>query len=104
RLDPEKLTVTNLGKPLNQYRIDGLVREPDGKLYGVGGDKLEVARLFSYDPSTGAYGELGIVDVNRRPYYAGTAYVIGAMACGQDGTVYIGSNERISRLYLFYPW
>jgi hypothetical protein len=104
RLDPEKLSVTNLGKPLNQYRIDGLVRGPDGKLYGVGGDKLEVARLFSYDPSTGSYEELGIVDVNRRPYYVGTAYVIGAMAIGNRGTVYIGENERISRLYLFYPW
>jgi hypothetical protein len=25
------------------------------------------------------------------------------MACGHDGTVYIGENERISKLYLFYP-
>jgi hypothetical protein len=103
RLDPERLTVTNLGKPLNQYRIDGLARGPDGKLYGVGGDKEEMARLFSYDPSTGAYDVLGYVDVNRRPYYTWQAYVIGAMACGHDGTVYIGENERISKLYLFYP-
>jgi len=29
--------------------------------------------------------------------------VIGAMACGLDGTIYIGENERISKLYLFYP-
>lgn len=103
RLDPEKLTVTNLGKPLNQYQIDGLVRTPDGKLYGVGGDKEEMARLFSYDPSNGAYDVLGFIDVNRRPYYTWQAYVIGAMACGRDGTVYIGENERISKLYLFYP-
>jgi len=104
RLDPEKLTVTNLGKPLNQYRIDGLVRGPDGKLYGVGGDKEEMARLFSYDPSTGAYNLLGFVDVNRRPYYTWQAYVIGAMASDDYGTVYIGEDERISKLYLFYPW
>jgi hypothetical protein len=103
RLDPEKLTVTNLGKPLNQYRIDGLVRAPNGKLYGVGGDKEEMARLFSYDPSTGAYDVLGFIDVNRRPYYTWQAYVIGAMATGRDGTVYIGEDERISKLYLFYP-
>ncbi len=103
RLDPEKLTVTNLGKPLNQYRIDGLVRAPGGKLYGVGGDKEEMARLFSYDPSTAAYDVLGFVDVNRRPYYTWQAYEIGAMATGSDGTVYIGENERISKLYLFYP-
>ncbi len=103
RLDPEKLSVTNLGKPLNQYRIDGLVRGPGGKLYGVGGDKEEMARLFSYDPATGAYEVLGFIDVNRRPYYIWQAYVIGAMAIGSRGTVYIGENERISKLYLFYP-
>jgi hypothetical protein len=103
RLDPEKLVVTNLGKPLNQYRIDGLVHGPDGKLYGVGGDKEEMARLFTYDPSTGAYNVLGFVDVNRRPYYTWQAYVVGAMAIGHEGTVYIGEDERISKLYLFYP-
>jgi streptogramin lyase len=104
RLDPEKLTVTNLGKPLNQYRIDGLVRGPDGKLYGVGGDKEDMSRLFSYDPSAGAYNLLGFVDVNRRPYYTWQAYVIGAMASDGYGTIYIGEDERISKLYLFYPW
>jgi streptogramin lyase len=103
RLDPEKPIVTNMGKPLNQYRIDGLVRGPNGKLYGVGGNQEEMARLFSYDPSTGAYDVLGFIDVNRRPYYTWQAYVIGAMASGDDGTVYIGEEERISKLYLFYP-
>jgi hypothetical protein len=98
RLDPAKLTVTNLGKPLNQYRIDGLVRAPNGQLYGVGGNENDMARLFSYDPSTGAYAILGSIDVNRRPYYTWQAYVIGALACGSDGTVYIGENERISKL------
>jgi outer membrane protein assembly factor BamB len=104
RLDPETLTVTNLGKPLIQYRIDGLVRAADGKLYGVGSNQDEMARLFSYDPSTAAYNVLGFVDVNRRPYYTWQAYVIGAMASDDCGTVYIGEDERISKLYLFYPW
>lgn len=103
RLDPATLTVTNLGKPLNQYRIAGLVRALNGQLYGVGGDQDEMARMFSYDPATGAYTILGFIDVNRRPYYTWQAYVIGALACGSDGTVYIGENERISKLYLFYP-
>jgi outer membrane protein assembly factor BamB len=103
RLDPAKLTVTNLGKPLSQYRIDGLVRAPDGELYGTGGTEEDMARLFSYDPRTGAYNVLGFIDVNRRPYYTWQAYVIGALVCGADGTIYIGEDERISRLYLFYP-
>ena len=104
RLDPEKLTVTNLGKPLNQYRIAGLARGPNGELYGVGGDKEEMARMFSYDPATGAYDVLGFVDVNRRPYYTWQAYVVGALASGSHGTIYIGENERVSKLYLFYPY
>jgi outer membrane protein assembly factor BamB len=103
RLDPDKLTVTNLGKPLNQHRIAGLVSAPNGRLYGIGGNEDEMARLFSYDPRIGAYNVFGFIDVNRRPYYTWQAYVIGALACGLDGTIYIGEDERISKLYLFYP-
>jgi hypothetical protein len=104
RLDPEKLTLQNLGKPLNQYRIAGLAKAANGKIYGVGGDEDELARLFSYDPGPAAYEILGFVDVNRRPYYTWQAYVVKSLAIGLDGTVYIGQGERISKLYLFYPW
>jgi hypothetical protein len=104
RFDPVKLDVENLGKPLNQYRIAGLTFGTNGKIYGVGGDDDEMARLFSYNPKTGSYEILGFVDVNRRPYYSWQAYVIKAIASGLDGTIYIGQSERISKLYLFYPW
>jgi sugar lactone lactonase YvrE len=103
RLDPKSLTLRNLGKPLNQYRIRGLVWAPGGRLYGAGGDDDEMVRLFSYDPATGEYELLGFLDVNRRPYYSWHAYVVDAMAIGDDGTIYIGQAERISKLYLFYP-
>ena len=103
RLYPDSLTVENLGKPLNQYRINGLIRAHNGKFYGAGGDDDDMARLFSYDPNTGVYQVLGFIDVNRRPYYAWQAYRIGAMAIGADGTVYLGESERKSRLYLYYP-
>src|SRR2546422_11263779 len=65
---------------------------------GVGGDQDDMARLFSYDPATGAYQILGFVDVNRRPYYTWQAYVIGAMVTGLDGTIYIRSEEHTSEL------
>jgi hypothetical protein len=103
RFDPESMTVSNLGKPLLEYRITGLVRASNGKLYGVGGDDDDMARLFSYDPQTATYQILGFVDVNRRPYYSWQAYVVQAMAVGLDDTIYIGESERISKLYLFYP-
>jgi hypothetical protein len=103
KLDPDKLTIENLGKPLDQYHIAGLARGSDGKLYGVGGDTSEMARMFSFDPSDGVYDLLGFVDVNRRPYYTWQAYVVGAIVSDQRGTVYLGEDERISKLYLFYP-
>jgi hypothetical protein len=46
---------------------------------------------------------LGMIDVNRRPYYSWQGYVFDSMAVGTDGTVYMGQAERKSRLYLFYP-
>jgi sugar lactone lactonase YvrE len=103
RLDMKSMRLDNLGKPLNQYRIRGLAFARNGMLYGVGGDDDEMARLFSYDPSNGAYQMLGMIDVNRRPYYSWQAYVIDAMAVGADGTVYLGQSERSSKLYLYYP-
>lgn len=103
RLDPEKLKVDNLGKPLIAYSISALAVSPDGMLYGIGGDEQDMARMFSYDPVNGSFDILGFVDVNRRPYYVWQAYVIKAMATGLDGTIYLGSSERVSRLYLFFP-
>lgn len=103
RLDPKRLDVEGLGKPLNQYRIRGLAFAPNGKLYGVGGDDDEMARLFSYDLDGGIYKILGMVDVNHRPYYAWQAYVVDSLIAGLDGTMYIGQAERKSKLYIYYP-
>jgi hypothetical protein len=103
RLDPKSLQVEDLGKPLNQYRIRGLAFGSNEKLYGVGGDDDEMARLFSYDPSRGTYRVLGMIDVNHRPYYAWQAYVIDSVVSGLDGTIYMGQAERKSKLYVYYP-
>jgi hypothetical protein len=103
RMNPETQAIENLGKPLNQYRIRGLAFAANGKLYGVGGDDDEMARLFSYDPARGVYQMLGMIDVNHRPYYSWQAYVTDSLVIGQDGTLYLGQSERKSKLYLYYP-
>ncbi len=103
RLDPTRLLVSNLGKPLNQYRIRGLGLARNGKLYGIGGDNDEMARLFSYNPTNGVFELLGMIDVNRRPYYSWQGYLFDSMVIGLDGTVYMGQAERKSKLYLYYP-
>jgi sugar lactone lactonase YvrE len=79
RFDPSTLRVENLGKPLNEYRIRGLVFGRNRKLYGIGGDGDENARLFSYDPATGGYQIVGMIDVNHRPYYSWQGYVFDSM-------------------------
>ena len=103
QLNPKTLELRNLGKPLNQDRIRGLVFARNGRLYGVGGDDDEMARLFSYDLANGSYQLLGMIDVNRRGYYSWQAYVVDAVSIGDDGTVFLGQSERKSKLYLYYP-
>ena len=46
RLDPAAMKISNLGKPMWQYRIRGLAFSGDGDLWGVGGERGGAARLF----------------------------------------------------------
>jgi hypothetical protein len=43
---------------------------------------------------------LGMIDVNRRPYYSWQAYVIDAMTIGADGTIYMGQRAEVEALPL----
>lgn len=104
RFDPDQVAVINLGKPMWQYRIRGLAFSQDGDLYGVGGDRGGAARLFVYRTQTGGFENLGMLDVNRSPYYAWHAFEADSMVTGPDGTIFIGESGRISHLYLLYPW
>ena len=104
RFCPESLQIVNLGKPMWQYRIRGLAFSRSGDLYGVGGDLGGAARLFVYRKEGGGFGNLGMLDVNRSPYYAWHAFEADAMVTGPDGTIFIGEAGRISHLYLLYPW
>ena len=101
---PESLKITNLGKPMWQYRIRGLAFSQEGDLYGVGGESGGAARLFVYRTAEGGYENLGLLDVNRSPYYAWLAFEADSMLAGPDGTIFIGESGRISHLYLLYPW
>jgi len=104
RFDPESLKILNLGKPIWQYRIRGLAFSPEGDLYGVGGERGGTARLFVYRGDSGGYENLGLLDVNRSPYYAWLASEVDSMLVAPDGTIFIGESGRMSHLYLLYPW
>ena len=104
RFDPTSPKIVNLGKPMWQYRIRGLAFSQQGDLYGVGGEPGGAARLFVYRTTEGGYENLGLLDVNRSPYYTWLAFEADSMLAGPDGTIFIGESGRISHLYLLYPW
>lgn len=104
RFDPETMEIANLGKPMWQYRTRGLAFSKDGDLWGVGGERGGAARLFVYRTERGSFENLGLLDVNRSPYYAWLAFEADSMITGPDGTIFIGESGRLSHLYLLYPW
>ena len=104
RFDPEAETIINLGKPIWQYRIRGLALSREGDLWGLGGERGGAVRLFVYRTALGGFENLGLLDVNRSPYYAWLAFEAESMVTGRDGTIFIGEANRISHLFILYPW
>ena len=104
RFNPETMRITNLGKPIMQYRIRGLAFSRDGDLWGIGGEQGGAARLFVYRMSSAGYESAGMLHVNRAPYYAWLAYEADSMVAGPDGTLFIGENNRMAHLFLVFPW
>ena len=104
KFDPKSLKISNLGKPIWQYRIRGLAFSNEGDLFGVGGEQGGAARLFVYRTSQNTFENLGMLDVNRSPYYSWLAFEVESMIAGTDGTIFIGESGRISHLYTLYPW
>lgn len=103
-LDLKTMTVVNLGKPLRQSRIPGLVFR-DGKLYGIGGEEDALPRTFMYDPATRGF-TLGGPIMPPAPG-SGSNIIDGfstpALAVDPQGRIYFGSTGRLGRLYRWNP-
>ena len=101
--DPAGGKLVNLGKPRVSRRLRALAAGKDGRLYMVAGERIEPCRLFSFDPKSGGFQDLGILAVDRSPYYSWRGYQFDSMTTGLDGTIYIGESERHSHLFLYLP-
>jgi len=101
--DPAKKRLTNLGKPRISRRLRALAIGKDRRVYVVAGERFEPCRLFCYNTRDGGFQDLGIIAVDRSPYYSWRGYQFDSMASGRDGTIYIGESERRSHLFLFIP-
>jgi hypothetical protein len=103
-MDPRGQWLVNLGKARVSRRVRAMAIGPDEKLYLVCGQFQEPCKLYSYDlAGRKGFQDLGVLAVDRSPYYAKRAYQFDAMTTGIDGTIFIGESDRRASLFLFYP-
>ena len=103
--DAQKTELVNLGKPRASRRLRCLAVGNDGKVYMIAGERStsRVCQFYSYDPAKGGFEDLGILFVDRSPYYSYRGYQFDSMTTGADGTIYFGESERRSHLFLYIP-
>lgn len=102
KFDTEKMKVSNLGKPYAQGRMRALTIKK-GMIYGIGGQRDNHCRMFSYCIAKGEFDDLGVMRVARDPYYLWMGKQFDAMLTSKDGIIYAGESERRSHLFLYYP-
>jgi outer membrane protein assembly factor BamB len=100
---PDKRKMLNLGKPLMETNIRGLTVGVDGNIYGLGGRKGGVTRLFVYNVTDHAFRDLGMLEVSMVPYYEWKGFLFDSIATAPDGSVFLGNSERRSRLFIYNP-
>jgi outer membrane protein assembly factor BamB len=100
---PTTMKLVNLGKPRISRRLRALTIGQDGLLYMVAGERDEPCRLFAFDPKGGGFHDLGVIAVDRSPYYSWRGYQFDSIATGADGTIYLGESERRSHLFIYLP-
>jgi hypothetical protein len=103
RFEPARMKVTNLGKPYAQRRIRALTVGKNGVIYGIGGQRDNHCRMFTYNVAESEFDDLGLMRVIREPYYSWSGVQFDAMLTGRDGIIYAGESERRSHLFLYYP-
>lgn len=94
-LNPEICEVKNLGKPLLSMGLPALALGSEGTLYGAGGRFEGLGHVFKYDSNSG-FTDIGALSGQTTLW---KTYVIGAMAAGENGIVYIGENDDVSHLW-----
>ncbi len=99
--DPASGRVVNLGKPQRQSFIRALTEGHEGLIYGVVQEPQGLARLFTYDPQTGGFEDLGLLSTFITAQW--TPHAIGAMCTGRNGEIFLGESDNISHFFVYYP-
>jgi len=103
--DPIGMKLTNLGKMRASRRLRCMTVGLDGKVHIMAGERSSSrpCQFYIYNPSSGGYEDLGLLIVDRSPYYYWRGQQFDAMTTGKDGTIFIGESERRSHLFLYIP-
>jgi hypothetical protein len=104
-LDPRNMQLINLGKVRESRRLRCLTVGNDGKVYLMAGEisTSRPCQFYSYNPVQGGFETLGLLIVDRSPYYYWRGQQFDCMTTGLDGTIYLGESERKSHLFLYIP-
>lgn len=71
----------------------------DGRLFGTCGEGI--SRHFCYHPGTGELKDIGTaVSVFERRRYG---YQFGDAVTGRDGQIYLGENDDLGHLWIYFP-
>ncbi|MEP7375257.1 MAG: two-component regulator propeller domain-containing protein [Chitinophagaceae bacterium] len=103
--DARSMQLKNLGKVRSSRRLRCLAIGKDGKIYIAAGERSTTrpCQFYSYNPQSGGFETLGLLIVDRSPYYYKRGQQFDCMSTGLDGTIYLGESERKSSLFLYIP-
>jgi len=97
---PEENRIVCLGKATDQTNVCAMTIS-GGTVYALIGEKGECCHLTSYDDSTRELRDLGCpLARSERPW---NGYEFASMTTGKDGIVFMGENDRISHLFMYFP-
>jgi hypothetical protein len=104
-LATDSLKLTNLGKVRASRRLRCLSVGINGRVYLMAGERStsRPCQFYCYDPHKGGFEDLGLLIVDRSPYYYWRGQQFDSMVTGKDGTLYLGESERRSHLFLYIP-
>lgn len=107
QIEPVTNKVKNLGKPIMMNRLRGLCIGADGKLYGIAGALPGYAHLFSYEPKSEGFTDLGnpqfilkVPGIEQGIEWRG--FQLRTITASEDGRyIVMGEDEALSQLLIF---
>jgi hypothetical protein len=97
---PEENRTVCLGKPTDLTRVNALTAAGD-KVYALIGERGDCAHLTCYCDRSRELRDLGcLLARSERPW---NGYEFSSMITGKDGIIFMGENDRISHLFMYFP-